>query len=245
MSRRMWLLVGTATLAVPACCCLVPCSDKPTPRETGLTARERLNDIGWALYRYHEAHGRLPPAVVRDKAGGPLYSWRVEILPYLGEEELYRDFRRDEPWDGEHNGKLLDRMPGVYRPPPEFGRSSSTTPYRVLVGPGTAFERDGLTWDDFPDGLENTILVAEARDLIAWSKPQDLAYDPGGRLPSLGFGSARLFYFACYEVGRRPGFHALFADGSVRFVATDAGEPTLRALITRNGGEPIDWSRVE
>ena len=41
-------------------------------------------------------------------------SWRVHLLPYLGEEELYRRFRHAEPWFSDHNSKLIERMPAVY-----------------------------------------------------------------------------------------------------------------------------------
>jgi hypothetical protein len=34
------------------------------------------------------------------------------------------------------------------------------------------------------------------------------------------------------------------ADLSFGFLDARIGEPTLRGLITRNGGERVDWSRV-
>jgi hypothetical protein len=53
-----------------------------------------------------------------DAAGGePLLSWRVAVLPQLGEEDVYRQFKLDEPWDGPHNRALLSRMPKVYAAP--------------------------------------------------------------------------------------------------------------------------------
>jgi len=36
------------------------------------------------------------------------------------------------------------------------------------------------------------------------------------------------------------GFNAALCDGSVRFMSSKADEKLLRALITRNGGEPIN-----
>ena len=80
-----------------------------------MQAASNLRQIGLALSDYEAEHGRLPPAIVRDSGGRPLYSWRVLILPYLGEEELYNEFRRDEPWDGPHNRRLIDKAPGLMR----------------------------------------------------------------------------------------------------------------------------------
>ena len=78
----------------------------------------QLKQIGVALHAYHEAHGRLPAARVEGKDGRPLHSWRVELLPFLGEDEkkLHAEFKLDEPWDSPHNKKLLARMPQVYQP---------------------------------------------------------------------------------------------------------------------------------
>src|SRR6516165_8316569 len=59
-----------------------------------------LRNIGLALHNYQSVRkGRLPPPVVKDKNGRPLYSWRVLLLPYLEHEPLYKQFKLDEPWD--------------------------------------------------------------------------------------------------------------------------------------------------
>src|SRR5262249_29159759 len=46
----------------------------------------------------------------------PLLSWRVAILPYIGQRALYQRFRLNEPWDSKHNKKLLAQMPKVFAP---------------------------------------------------------------------------------------------------------------------------------
>jgi len=33
--------------------------------------------------------------------------------------------------------------------------------------------------------------------------------------------------------------------GSTRFISSDAEESDIRAIITRNSGEPVNWSRLE
>jgi hypothetical protein len=116
---------------------------------------------------------------------------------------------------------------------------------QVFVGPGTVFERDGLTWGDFPDGLANTLLVVETGEPVPWTKPADLAYDPGKPLPHLSGVFTMPVRFLCYEIKRRPGFTAYFADGSVRFTRSDTDEKTIRALITRDGGERVDVTKLD
>ena len=49
--------------------------------------------------------------------GKALLSWRVALLPFLEENELYKQFHLDEAWDSDHNKKLLAKMPRVFAPP--------------------------------------------------------------------------------------------------------------------------------
>ncbi len=51
------------------------------------------------MHNYHDTNGSMPPAAVCDKTGKPLLSWRVLILPYVEQDELYKEFKLDEPWD--------------------------------------------------------------------------------------------------------------------------------------------------
>jgi hypothetical protein len=249
MSRFLRLLLAVAAVLV----CLafffyLPCMQRVKIRDGegwGQSAAN-LRDIGEALHSYHDVYGKLPPAVVHGVGGRPLYSWRVALLPFLEQDPLYRQFKLDEPWDSPHNKPLSDQTPPCY-PPLGLGGGDATglTRYQDFVGPGTAFERLALTWKDFPDGLENTLLVAEAGEPVPWAKPADLVYDPGKPLPPLGGVFGKPVHFLCYEVGRRPGIVVCFADASTRFLRGDSDKATLRALITRNGGEAIDWSKVE
>jgi hypothetical protein len=185
------------------------------------------------MHNYHDAHGRLPPAVVYGKDGRPLYSWRVLLLPYLEQKDLYEEFHLDEPWDSPHNLPLLSRMPMTYAPPRYKG--GLAPPYhtfcQVFTGKGTAFEGpDGEFLKSFTDGPSATFLIVEAGEPVPWTKPEDIPCAADRPLPSL----ATVF---------KDGFRAAFADGCVRFIKKETSEATLRGLITRNGGERLemDW----
>jgi hypothetical protein len=171
---------------------------------------------------------------VHGPDGKPLLSWRVLLLPFIEQDELYKQFHLDEPWDSPNNIRLLDRMPATYAAP---GHKKALIPpnhtvCHVFIGKGTAFEGPcGLRLkDDFPDGTSNTLLFVEVGEPVPWTKPEDIVYDPAGPLPPL----RGLF---------KDGFRACTADGSRRFVRYDMPEESLRAIITRNGGEkvPVDW----
>jgi prepilin-type processing-associated H-X9-DG protein len=186
---------------------------------------DNLTQIGLAMHMYHDKYGHFPAAAICGKDGKALLSWRVAILPDLDQENLFKQFKLDEPWDSPHNKKLLLMMPKVYALP--VRETTTLTHYRVFVGRDAGFQlQQGRRIADITDGLSNTWLAAEAAEGVPWTKPDELAYDPKARLPKLGN----------YLSG---GFNALFMDGSVRFFPQPPDEQTMRALITHAGGEVI------
>jgi hypothetical protein len=207
-----------------------------------VNSAHNVHMIGLAICDYHDTHGQLP-SDVRAKDGRPLLSWRVLLLPYLEQKELFEQFRLDEPWDSAHNKKQLPRMPFHYCLPRQD--AGTATHYQILVGPGTAFERPGLTWEDFPDGRDTTLLVVEAAEPVPWTRPADLAYNPAGPLPALGGLFRRPIEILGFPVSERAGFNAVLADGSARFLRSDLDASTVRALITRNGGEKVNRSDLD
>jgi hypothetical protein len=190
-----------------------------------------LSQIGLALHFYEDTYKRMPPAALCGKDGRPLLSWRVLILPYIEQDELYKEFKLDEPWDGPNNIRLLERMPRTYQLP---GRKAKLVPphhttIHVFVGRGTPFEDTELRLDrDFPDGRSNTFLIVEAGPPVPWTKPEEIPFDPDGPVPEL-------------EGVFKDGFRVVMADGSRRWVKKGTEPWAIRAAITRNGGEPAGF----
>jgi prepilin-type processing-associated H-X9-DG protein len=196
--------------------------------------RNNLRQLVLGLINYHDQHRLLPPAAIYSKDGRPLLSWRVTMLPDIEEENLYRQFRLDEPWDSKHNLSLLQRMPKLYA---RSGKHANAPPgytyFQAFVGKGTAFEGQGglRLPDDFPDGASKTILLVEGGQPIPWTKPADIPYDPNAPVPNL----------ATVHEG---GFNVGMADGSAKFISDKVSQATLRAAITRNDKDTLgpDWT---
>ncbi len=187
-----------------------------------------LKQILIALHSYADTYRGFPPAAICDKNGKPLLSWRVAILPFIDQEPLFKQFHLDEPWDSEHNKKLLSQMPLIYGVTAATKLGDSMTHYRVFYGNGAAFElKKPVRFLDFTDGTSNTIMVVEAAEGVPWTRPDGFEYDPKKPLPKLGAISPE-------------GFWVAMADGSVRFLSHTIKESTLRAAITRNGGEIVN-----
>src|SRR5262249_5899033 len=49
--------------------------------------------------------GGFPGGAPQGKEGKALLSWRVTLLPYLEQQNLFNQFHLDEPWDSPHNIK--------------------------------------------------------------------------------------------------------------------------------------------
>ena len=192
-----------------------------------------LHQCALAMHNYESSKGRLPPATVKDAQGHPLYSWRVLILPMIGEDKLYKQFHLDEPWDSPHNLTLLDKMPKIYESPFSDRDAHGTTRFQVLVGTRTIFEHDGLGLDQIPNGTSHTILIVESDTPVPWTKPVDVKYDPNQPLP--GFAShAKPLGFLGLEAPRKRGFVFCFADGSTQFIDDDTPESTIRRRMLRS-----------
>ncbi len=197
-------------------------------RATGMAARREqsarnLRRIALAMHNYHDVYKTFPPPAIYDEDGEPLLSWRVALLPFVEEASLHDRFRLDEAWDSPHNRALLDQMPTVYRSPFDDPHSTNAS-YFALTGPGTVFPGErGIAITAITDGTSNTLLIADAKRAIPWTKPADVPYDPEGPLPELG--------------GFMEGFFtAAMCDGSVRDIEHTIDEGDLRALIEKASG---------
>ena len=186
------------------------------------------------MHGYHDVNQEFPAAAIFSADGKPLLSWRVAILPYIEQDSLYQQFKLDEPWDSAHNKTLLKQMPATYAMPVGGAAAKQfATHYQVFAGKGSVFDgKKGCRVADITDGTSNTFMIAEAADPVPWTKPADMPFDPKKPLPKVG--------------GLYPnGFNVAFCDGSVHFLKKSIKPDTLRALITRAGGEIIDSQELE
>jgi Protein of unknown function (DUF1559) len=193
-----------------------------------MQSMNNLRQMTLAMHNYHDTYGKFPAAYTVDKDDKPLLSWRVHILPYIEQDALYKEFHLDEPWDSEHNKKLIPRMPKVYLSSDKL--LEGMTGYVAPIGDATIFPgKDAVKITDITDGTSNTVILMEAdeKNSVIWTKPDDLKVDP--KKPEAGL-----------AVRDGKGYLMAFADGSVRMVSKTVDKKTLWAIFTRNGGEPVD-----
>lgn len=228
-SQKKMLVAGSA-IAAGALLPAVQAARQAGQRTASMT---NMKQIMLALLNHESAKRSLPAHAIYSEDGTPLLSWRVQILPYIdGGQQLYEQFKLDEPWDSEHNKALIAQMPTVYANP-DVNLGPGKTHYLAVVGNDCVFNgtKDGIQLKDITDGTSNTIAVVEAdpAQAVEWTRPDDLKFNPDD--PKAGLGNVRA-----------GGWNAALCDGSVRFIADGIDPQVVKALITRAGGEATDPS---
>jgi hypothetical protein len=190
-----------------------------------------LKQLTLAMHNHHDAFQAFPGQAKLAADGKKLLSWRVHLLPFLDENELYKQFRLDEPWDSEHNKALIAKMPATLKSPKlsaEMAAQGLTT-YLAPIAKGT------LMGDDQPkrmsaitDGTSNTIMFVEAlpEKAVIWTKPDDLLVDE--KAP-----------FAGLVDKDGTGFTASLVDGSVMEFSAQLDPVTLWRLFIMNDGQDV------
>jgi len=195
-----------------------------------------LKQIALALHNYHDTYKCLPPAVITDKDGRPMRSWRVAILPFMEQRPLYDQYDFNEPWDGPKNLALASvPMPRVYQCPSADNPSPTETNYVMIVGKGTigGLPNEKVSFAAVTDGTSNTIAVVEVVGTgIHWMEPLDLSIDELSLMLNDGSGKGP----SSHHPG---GVNVALADGSVRLLPNGTDPETLRRLLLRNDGQVI------
>ncbi|WP_372722148.1 DUF1559 domain-containing protein [Novipirellula sp.] len=195
-----------------------------------------LEKIAAAMNAYAADHGSYPPPFTTDVAGKPLQSWRVLILPYLGEDELYNQIDRNAAWDTQQNMSVaFSRMPAVYRhPSSQTNAGFSESGYYLVTGDRTLFPNTGpLGPNQVVDDPLKTILVVEASPPVTsgvWTEPVDVDF---ATLQGIGGSSNNIG--GLLDTGAA----IVTVDERGHYLDDVTPASTLRALVTPRGGEPL------
>ena len=209
-------------------------------RSYRIQSKSHLQRIALAIRNYHNDHGSYPPAYVADSNGRPMHSWRVLLLPYLDEHEIYSRYDLNKPWD-EQTLKLQSPLgiPEVYTSPAdEDSTTLGHTSFVVITGKRTMFPGSRSTHaQQIQDGLAGTIMVVERHNSgIPWYQPLDLKSTQmqfqingsGQEITSNHSGGAWL----------------ATADGKTYFVRDNLSADYLQSLTTIAGGERVPMEEI-
>ena len=247
LSRRRRFRQQALVAAIGLLVWLVPLSSlaySPAWFSTWYSCGNNLKQIAIALHKYHDEFGSFPPAVVRDKVGRPMHSWRVLLLPFLEEQELYERYNFDEPWDSQHNLQLATSIPPAYYCSlrRREAEASGYTNYFVPVGPDTAWPPTGARhFGEITDGTGNTVLVvADHSRNTVWLEPTDLASEAVvSHVSALSSKHAAEHWGEDFFTRHLCDCHAVLADGQLSPLRFGLDPQLVTSLITIDDGASL------
>lgn len=164
-----------------------------------------------------------------------MHSWRILLLPYLEGQNLYDQYRFDEPWDGPNNRKLVSQIPSVYQCPSHGHHGEPVgeyvTNYLAVVGPQTVFRgAESATYTEITDGTSQTILVVDVnKKSVNWMAPRDITAK-----------DFRALFTTETEFNHSDGTLVGMADGSTHYLSSETPPDDVKALTTSNSGDRAD-----
>lgn len=224
-SGRLRLIIrGTLWVAVAIVCSglMIPAVFRDiTPTRHRMECSHNLKQIGAALRAYRSDYGVFPPISTLDTEGRPLHSWRVLILPYLGEKVLYDRIVLSQPWDGPVHQALHTQCPKIYQCPRARLKKGDTN-YLAIADSKAWNQKDepatnelGQTMSLFKDVL---IMESTREEAIHWMNPNDPEWSKHG-LAKPNSGKKQV------HEGMT---HVLLVDGSTHVVSEDSIDSLLR-----------------
>jgi hypothetical protein len=203
----------------------------------------KLRSVALGMLNYESSLQRLPIAPTASHfngSGNPYLSWRVHILPYLGYQTLYNQFRLNEAWNSAHNLPLAAQMPAEFRDP-RAAFNATTTRIRIISGDGAPYywrRSNGLLvgprYSDVEDGVQNTLMAVEvaASAAINWTQPDLPNFNPANPLSALGSMTDDWF-------------RAVTMDGTVMTLPKTIAPAVFTGLVTVAGDELIDAATLQ
>ena len=236
IEARQTIPTNSAAIGMPVMAgMLLPAVGQVRAAAKETQAMNLLRQLSLASLNYESAFMRYPV----DGPSGENehdFSWRVHILPFLEQGNLYDQIRFDEPWDSDHNKALFAKTPEVFKSPTR-DLPDGMTVYRGFKSDGKGGAKGvmggangkGSRIGSVTDGTSNTILVAEVPDSMAvhWAQPGCLNVDEE---------------VAKKLLTSKDDMLATFCDGSTHRIPMTIGVSDLIIYLGCNDGEIPEWN---
>ena len=227
---RQTIPTNTVAIAMPvAVGVLMPSASGVRNAARATQSANNLRQLGLACLNYESAYMEFPRDVAaKDEDVEHRFSWRVHILPFIEENNLYNQIHFDEPWDSKHNKTLHAQMPKCFRSPSSNAKAGLTV-YRGFKGKGILGGDDdqAIGFGNIMDGSSNTILAMEVDDKLAtpWMKPGGLDIDE----------------VAAEEIfGKHKFATAVYGDCHTNRIPSTVDQEDFNNLMRRDDGNVVD-----
>lgn len=197
-------------------------------------AVRNLNRIAEAMRKYEEEWSGYPRPWKKIEGGFKGLSWRVELLPYLGYQDLYDKFDQTVSWNQEPNKSLLKYIPDEFVSPERY---DTKTNWLVPVHPRFSFGGGRFAAPakmDEEDGAINTIILLEADNhaAVEWTSPNDWSPKKARQMSQ--------------ELGglRKDGTLALWGNCFPTILSNKVSDEDLYAAFTWDAGESFQAAKI-
>lgn len=190
-------------------------------------AQNNIETLATALLQHFADTKRFPKAFTINSNNLPTLSWRVALLPYLGHEDLHRQFDFSKPWNIEPNKSLLKYIPDAYVSPERF---DTNTNFLLPAGEDFIFGANRVPREKtIEDGMGNTIMLFEVNNdhAVPWTKPTDLNANSSDEL------------IAAIGGLRENGTFAAWANGLPVLLSNTLSSEKIFHATTHEKGEPL------
>lgn len=161
----------------------------------------RLKQAALSVHIHFDSYGNFPFNADEQQFSKDL-SWRVRILPYLDENALFEEIKKQEGFNSAANQKFAERMPAV------LGSGSNALSDLAHI----ALDRPVKGFQDITDGTSNTIMLLQYKPGQKWMDPKGLTVDEAVEVFA-GLGDGEILLAAYFDGSvRRLGKSDMTAD---------------------------------
>ena len=228
-----------------------------------------MMQLGLAVHHFEFNAEHLPAGVinsegpVRNEAIGQHVSWIVQILPFMEEGNVYKQFTLSKGAYAAENERARKHPISLLHCPSSPMTSGVDSPISTYAGchhgqeapidtdnNGLLFLNSHIRFSDIEDGSSYTILIGEAlhdEDDLGWVSGTRATLRntgsfagftyPVSTAPKPAAQSLHVGGFGSYHTG---GGNFVFADGSVRFISYSTEQSVFSLFGSRADGEIIE-----
>ncbi|MDP1561826.1 MAG: DUF1559 domain-containing protein [Pirellulaceae bacterium] len=196
---------------------LIPSEVFAKMREQAMEVQElnKVHQVALSVHNYYDVHKRFP--FQPGPGESDELSWRVRVLPFLEQGDLYQQFDLTQGWDSEVNRKLSEIVV------PAFGDNNQKGLQWI--------QSDVQEFRDLTDGASNTIAFIYNAPMGNWTENKPFTPEDAVKMfKALKPGEKMI-------VGRY--------DGSVERIDNTMELEIFEALLTPTGGERFDQAQIK
>lgn len=186
-------------------------------KEKTASIEANAKTISQAIVKRVKGTGVPPGMAILDDRKKQLLSWRVSLLPYMGQRKLLDEFDVDSAWDSEANLRLSEVVVPCYQSERGRRKSPECTNWVAVLGTTSVIRESRATRNEYASVQDQIAFIELIDSDIPWTQPRDVTIEEAIQLIR-----------ASGEIG---GLFCGTGNGRVMRVSANTSEKELRRLF--------------